>query len=549
MQSERTWSIRSVEINGGFLPGLSLNLPTGLVCIIGPRGSGKSTLAEALRFAISGLINASRPRQELIQANFGSSGLITVKTDAGPGQEYTVRRGYKQPAVLLTSDGRTVSTVDLDRGTFLPLDAYNGDEIEDIADEVLGQKRRTLLDELRGEELNKIHLSIGEHKRALEGNADRIRAVRRTIADLSERIEELVDVRAKLEALGPLPEDESNVEYSKAVKQQQHNSRELKRIEAANNTLNSFRRDLEALSNKLKNETPLRLVEAGSGNATKLEMFERKLQNAILPLHEQLKMLYAPLDAGRGVLKEALEDLRKLHSSEAEVLSDLQQLHEEESELVRQHSETEQQITILEELESERAELRQELANLVEQRKSLKANFLLEREQISALRTSVAQELQREAGEKVRVRVLRNADDLAYRTLLTEGLKGARVRNHEEILHSLLQLRPEQLAQFIHNNDSESFDQCCSFGTERARKILDAFRENVDPLKLEVIEIEDRICIELNVSTGAEPIYKDAADLSQGQKCTALLPLLLARRNTPLIIDQPEDNLDNPLYL
>jgi hypothetical protein len=28
-------------------------------------------------------------------------------------------------------------------------------------------------------------------------------------------------------------------------------------------------------------------------------------------------------------------------------------------------------------------------------------------------------------------------------------------------------------------------------------------------------------------------------------KCTAILPLLLARRDVPLIIDQPEDNLDN----
>jgi ABC-type glutathione transport system ATPase component len=140
---------------------------------------------------------------------------------------------------------------------------------------------------------------------------------------------------------------------------------------------------------------------------------------------------------------------------------------------------------------------------------------------------------------------MRNADDLAYRTLLTEGLKGARVRNHDEILESLLQLRPEQLAQFIHTDDHVAFDEACGFGTERTRKILDAFRENVDPLELEVVEIEDQVRIELNVATINEPIFKDAAELSRGQKCTALLPLLLARTTNPLIIDQPEDNLDN----
>jgi ABC-type glutathione transport system ATPase component len=161
------------------------------------------------------------------------------------------------------------------------------------------------------------------------------------------------------------------------------------------------------------------------------------------------------------------------------------------------------------------------------------------------LRDSVATDLQRETGKKVRIRVLRNADDLAYRTLLTEGLKGARVRNHDEILHSLLQLRPEQLAQFIQTDDPAAFDEACAFGPERARKILDAFRENVDPLELEVVEIDDQVRIELNVATSEEPIFKDAADLSRGQKCTALLPLLLARTDNPLIIDQPEDNLDN----
>ena len=39
--------------------------------------------------------------------------------------------------------------------------------------------------------------------------------------------------------------------------------------------------------------------------------------------------------------------------------------------------------------------------------------------------------------------------------------------------------------------------------------------------------------------------FKDAAELSAGQKCTALLPILLARRDSPLVIDQPEGNLDN----
>ena len=77
------------------------------------------------------------------------------------------------------------------RGTFLPLDAYSSFEIEAIADEVLGHKRRGLLDELRSEQMRTIHLSLGASTRALEANADRIGTSQRSIEDLTEQIEEL----------------------------------------------------------------------------------------------------------------------------------------------------------------------------------------------------------------------------------------------------------------------------------------------------------------------------------------------------------------------
>src|SRR5262249_49856796 len=153
------------------------------------------------------------------------------------------------------------------------------------------------------------------------------------------------------------------------------------------------------------------------------------------------------------------------------------------------------------------------LETLLERRKSLKADHILMRDQVSTMRDEVASELQHEAGERVRIRVMRNADHMSYQELLVTGLKGARVRNQNEILSTLMQLRPEQLAQLIQANDAESFEELTHFGAERSRKILDAFREAVDPLTLEITPIEDRIAIELNVATAGRPHFKDASDL------------------------------------
>jgi hypothetical protein len=182
------WVVEKIEINGGFLPGLSVSIPQGLTCIIGARGTGKSTLAEAVRFVLCGISAAPKHSADLIQANLAGGALVTITALAEGSNRYTIKRGLKHNPVLLTSDGRAINTVDLDRGTFLPLDAYSSLEIEAIADEVLGDKRRNLLDELRSEQMRTIHLSVAESTRAMDANADRIRTAQRTIEDLTDHV-------------------------------------------------------------------------------------------------------------------------------------------------------------------------------------------------------------------------------------------------------------------------------------------------------------------------------------------------------------------------
>jgi hypothetical protein len=147
-------------------------------------------------------------------------------------------------------------------------------------------------------------------------------------------------------------------------------------------------------------------------------------------------------------------------------------------------------------LEQRRIELHAELKMLFERRSSLKTDHILMRDQVSTIcRTS-------------------------RRWWMASRAHGCEIN---EILATLMQLRPEQLAQLIQSNDLDSFEELTHFGSERSRKILDAFRESVDPLAREITAIEDRIGIELNVTTAGQPHFKGASDLSRGQKCTGLL--------------------------
>jgi ABC-type enterochelin transport system ATPase subunit len=65
-------------------------------------------------------------------------------------------------------------------------------------------------------------------------------------------------------------------------------------------------------------------------------------------------------------------------------------------------------------------------------------------------------------------------------------------------------------------------------------------------MEMEELELDHRVVISLNVShEGTEPTYRPLDKLSTGQQCTAILHMLLLENVDPLIMDQPEDNLDN----
>jgi hypothetical protein len=247
--------------------------------------------------------------------------------------------------------------------------------------------------------------------------------------------------------------------------------------------------------------------------------------------------------------RERLEMLKPLiatvHEEKRAELAKLQAADHQASLVVAARADAERDVARLVGIEHSLREAREQLKNLNEERKRIKGDYLLEREKASTIRHEVADQLSKDAGTSVRIRVLQNADSLEYQGLLAGGLKGARVRNHEDIVDKLLRVRPEHLAQLVRDQDYEGFESEIGLGPERSKRVLEAFGENLDPFGLELAEIGDQVRIELNVGTPESPHFKEASELSRGQRCTALLPILLARRDVPLIIDQPEDNLDN----
>jgi ATPase subunit of ABC transporter with duplicated ATPase domains len=76
---------------------------------------------------------------------------------------------------------------------------------------------------------------------------------------------------------------------------------------------------------------------------------------------------------------------------------------------------------------------------------------------------------------------------------------------------------------------------------ERALRILAALRASDRLFEVETADVDDLPLIELKIGDD----YEDIARVSVGERCTAILPILLLESASPLVIDQPEDHLDN----
>lgn len=98
-----------------------------------------------------------------------------------------------------------------------------------------------------------------------------------------------------------------------------------------------------------------------------------------------------------------------------------------------------------------------------------------------------------------------------------------------------------ELADRQTGTTSNSDILACLDLSEAAMGTLVNYLDRQGLLELQTFELADQPHIELIVDGKPRSIF----ELSIGQKCTAILTLLLVESDIPLIVDQPEDSLDN----
>jgi hypothetical protein len=128
-----------------------------------------------------------------------------------------------------------------------------------------------------------------------------------------------------------------------------------------------------------------------------------------------------------------------------------------------------------------------------------------------------------------------------YRALLVQSMKGSGLRYATIVDRAVERIPPAELASLIQNEDRATLERDLDLDADRATRFVIQLKDKPEIFAIETVELHDRPIFQLKDG----PDYKDSASLSTGQKCTTILPILLMQCERPLLIDQPEDNLDN----
>ncbi|MCK4546930.1 MAG: DNA repair protein [Candidatus Eisenbacteria sp.] len=541
-REERFFSrLERVRFTGGYLPGVDIRWSGHLDTIIGGRGTGKTTLLECIRYALEQepiSERAKRTHREIVKHNLGAGRVkLDIRSFTMQGRKFTISRRYGEAAIVQDESGNTSTFRPAD---LLPrLEIFGQNEIFEIAQDNGGLTRLLRRFISGGEKAEHRRAEIREKLRA---NAKRLMDAGAKLAEIEDQVARLpkLEEQAKQfqdiglgKKLGIVPKLEKEKQLASRVGDEQCN------VEEALTVLQDALPDTAFLGDEAVKDLPhadelIGIREYLTTLRTDLESLisnaRQRLDSTNTAVNERLAVLRKAIADAEAALEKEFAKIpafegrsgREIGSAYHQVLKDIEQIRP-----LKSGRDTRQ--ALVDELRKERENL---LADLSEAVADMAAEIDVE---LKSLRRKLAGKLKPYVDHAANRRVLKGF--LLECSL--EGVGEARLRWLDEAED----FSPVKLAQTIRQGS----DALKNAGWGITPGVADALTKLPESklLELEAMELPDIIRLELNVAHGDRDNYRSISKLSTGQQCTAVLHLLLLDNRDPLIVDQPEDNLDN----
>lgn len=527
-------ALRQISWTGGYLDGVTLPIATDLTALIGGRGTGKSTVIESLRYALgveplgSG---AWTDHHAIVEHVLGAGAVVRLEVEVTTPipRSFTVERTVPDPPIVRDASGSATNLSPLD--VVGPVEIYGQHELAELA----GDKTRVaaMLQRFSGQTGR-----TEEHEALLarlEENRGQIAKVEKQRSKLEEELADIPRLEDQVRQYDESGVAERLTEVRRLDQEEAILTEALARVQNLDESIRDFAEQEHATQLTAQYED-----FSGSSQAMNLQQAITATETLATRFDELVAVM-------RGVVQPAEEAVRSAAEAWKESVRATKDEHAAVLRaLVDAGLEPDKYLTTAKALEALKNKA-QRLAGIdgrVAELKTARAGLLddlmrHERDATEALHEAI-RTANDATGGVVIVRPAPSPDREHIRSVLGK-LRGAKT----QIMGAVAQpdFSPRALVQAVRDGLEAMEKRFMIRGAQ-----AEALRAAGEPLLRQLEELSVGLAVEvrLDVASGTSVReYRSMDDLSKGQRATALLLLLLGASAAPLVIDQPEDDLDN----
>lgn len=525
--------IREISWTGGFLDGVTVPISGDLTALIGGRGTGKSTVIESLRYVLDLEPlgdDAAKDHAAIVSKVLGPGAIVRVAVDtvSPTPRSFTIERTVANPAVVRDSAGTVTNQQPVDIAGLV--EVYGQHELAELASN--SARVKEMIQRFAGS--TGVGPGHQEVLSQLKTNREKLGNTEEAVAKLQEelagipRLQEQVDqfketdVETRLADLKRLQQDET---VFTGARQRVDVVAGLVADLAADDVEANLIADYDGLDDSPQKDKLQAAASATTNLAAAIKSLVVAMQNAIATAESEISTAKTNWETAVNAQREGHDEvLRKLHDDGLEPDKYLQTSNALDG-LIAKKPQLAKLNDRLKDLQVERTKLLGELTNH-------------ESEQLKALHAAVHQANTSTNGVVV-VKPIAAPDRDHILQVIGNHISGPRPQVSAAVNDTSFSTRSFVAAVRGGN------DELAKGGIKgaQATNLINAG----EPLlrELEELTVGHAVEVLLKVEAGGSQALKRMDELSKGQRATALLLLLLGASTAPLVIDQPEDDLDN----
>ena len=534
--------IKKVNINGTtFLKNVEIDFSPELNTLIGGRGVGKSAIIESIRYCLDlPIYSEETEKSAFVNGVIGSGGEVSVEIDKYYGDKksfFKIKRIHgKEPEIYDENNERMRFRS--------PREIFE----KERSPMVIGQKELyfisqnenfllQLVDQLIGEKIKNKQNEFENLINTLKENGRKIIDLEKNLAKKDEYEQELKSAESKIKEYEKLGVADRLKKYTQIIEDDEkvrHSTEKIVNIiERIKNTFTETKSELSGIVTSLrrgKSEKKNILEGLATESENMKEIIER------LQIVEELNRAY-----------ERFKEITNNWNAEK------QKAEKEIEEIKRKLGEQKLQPERLEDLTKRKAQLEgllkdfkkyeDNLNSVRRERENIKQQMKIVRHELFKIREKEIDDINKKLNGKVKIKVIYEGDKKNFKKYLTNLLQGSGI--HKDAIDSITNAQKITLdgiliSEFI-TLGKDTIIEKFNLTEKMADKLIEYFKDKNKLFVLETLFPDDLIEIELNV----DGKYISLNNLSPGQKATALLLIMFITEDRILILDQPEEDLDN----